>query len=59
MGTKIFGYAPSSATHETPTETRDVPVFQISGMSKSFGAMAVCLYVWNATNSEWEPMTQP
>jgi len=31
---------------------------QISGQSYNAGLMC-CLYVWNETNTQWEPMLQP
>jgi len=53
MGVKIFGYSPSSVSHTDPSGTRDLPVFQISGMSSSFGAIPVCLYVYSSNT--WVP----
>jgi hypothetical protein len=53
MGVKIFGYSPSSISHTSPSTMRDIPAYQMSGMSSSFGALPVCLYVYSGT--QWVP----
>jgi len=53
MGTKLYGYSPSTISQTDPSSTRDIPAFQISGMSDSFGALPVCLYVYSG--SQWVP----
>ena len=55
MGVKIFGHSPSSLTETTPTARRDIPAFQLSGMTGSFGGLAVCLYAYDYTNDIWVP----
>ena len=54
MGQKLYGFSPSSITHTNPTSTRDIPAFQISGMSESFGAIPVCLYCYSG--NQWVPL---
>jgi len=53
MGVKIFGYSPSSTIDNSPSSCRDIPAYRMSGMSDSFGALPVCLYVYSG--SEWVP----
>lgn len=53
MGVKLFGYSPSTLSESSPSSTRDIPAFQISGMTDSFGAIPVCLYVYSG--SKWVP----
>lgn len=53
MSVKIFGYNPSSNSHYNPTGCRDLPLYNMSGMSRSFGAIPVCLYVYSGT--KWVP----
>lgn len=56
----IGGYRYSSGVSgATATEgIVNVATFKISGLINTAG-FACCQYVWNATNSQWEPMTQP
>jgi hypothetical protein len=60
MGIKLYGHHASGIRDNTSDgTTRDIPAFEISGMTDSFGGMAVCLYIWNPNSEMWEPMTQP
>jgi len=58
----IGGYrytSPSSSSALNPDNTIvNFMGFPVSGLSDS-NAIACCLYVWNPTAKNWEPMTQP
>ena len=49
---------PSPSANAVPGNIVNISAFKISGLG-SAAALAVCLYVWNPTNNEWEPMLQP
>ena len=57
LGAYRYSAANSGCTVDTGAMV-NIGAFQISGLGDT-AALAVCLYVWNPTNNQWEPMLQP
>lgn len=62
MGVILFGYKVSSASvsGQKTGSPIDVAVFPISGHkapANCIGAVACCMYKWNATRQAWIPYT--
>lgn len=54
-GYRLAGPSANASLNETIVNFVGYPV---SGNSNT-NALACCLFVWNATTKQWEPMTQP